>query len=663
MFTNSAGTATTPAATLTVNPATPPTITTQPANQTVTAGQTATFSVVASGSVPLSYQWQKNNGTGFLNISGATAASYTTPTTTTADSGSTFQVVVSNAAGPVTSNAAMLTVNPAPSPTVNFNSGFAGATTLTLNGGATISGTRLRLTDGGTNEARSAFFTTLVNVQSFTNDFSFQLTSPNGDGFTFTIQNSGLTALGPSGGGLGYGPDQPTKPPGIGKSVAVKFDLTSNYGEGNDSTGMYTNGASPTFPAIDMTSSGVNLHSGDVMNVHMTYDGTTLAMTITDATAGKSFTASWAVNIPSVVGASSAYAGFTAGTGSLTATQEILTWAYSSGPAQSTLPTITTQPANQTVIAGQTATFSAAATGSPTPTVQWQVSTDGGVTFSSIPGATSTTLSFTTALSQNGNQYQAVFTNSAGTATTTGATLTVNPATPPTITTQPANQTVTAGQTATFTAAATGSPTPTVQWQVSTDSGATFSILSGATSTTLSFTTASSQNGNQYHAVFTNSAGTATTTAATLTVNPATTKVPIQYEPENLMSSSVSSGPKYRAFAWTGFTDGKGTVLDAKKVGDNVTITLNVPQAATFDVKVAVRMFSSGGIMQLSVNGTNVGPGKDQYVSSSAWAEFDIGNVTLSSAGNQSFKFTVVGKNSASNGYSISFDYIKLTPQ
>src|SRR5207302_1724066 len=175
-----------------------------------------------------------------------------------------------------------------------------------------------------------------------------------------------LKGLGPSGGGVGYGPGQPGGTAGIAKSVAVKFDLAANAGEGTDSTGEYTNGASPTFPAIDMTSSGVNLHSGDVMNVHMTYDGTTLAMTITDATAGKSFTASWAVNIPSVVGASSAYAGFTAGTGSLTATQEILTWAYSSGPAQSTPPTITTQPANQTVIAGQTATFTAAATGSPT---------------------------------------------------------------------------------------------------------------------------------------------------------------------------------------------------------------------------------------------------------------------------------------------------------
>src|SRR6266850_2394075 len=84
------------------------------------------------------------------------------------------------------------------------------------------------------------------------------------------------------------------------------------------------------------------------------------------------------------------------------------------------------------------------------------------------------------------------------TSSLTTRTITVNPATPPTITTQPANQTVTAGQTATFTAAATGSPTPTVQWQVSPD-GVTFSNLSGATSTTLSFTTASSQNGNRYH--------------------------------------------------------------------------------------------------------------------------------------------------------------------
>src|SRR5947199_4243293 len=108
VVTNTAGTVTSAAATLTVNAAAvAPTITTAPVNQTVTAGQTASFTVVAAGTAPLSYQWQKNGA----NIAGATAASYTTPVTTTADSGSTFRAVVTNTAGTVTSAAATLTVN------------------------------------------------------------------------------------------------------------------------------------------------------------------------------------------------------------------------------------------------------------------------------------------------------------------------------------------------------------------------------------------------------------------------------------------------------------------------------------------------------------------------------------------------------------------------
>jgi hypothetical protein len=87
-----------------------PSITTQPANRTVTAGQTATFSVTATGTTPLSYQWQQ----GATPISGATAASYTTPPTTTSESGAQFSVVISNAISNVTSSAATLTVTAAP---------------------------------------------------------------------------------------------------------------------------------------------------------------------------------------------------------------------------------------------------------------------------------------------------------------------------------------------------------------------------------------------------------------------------------------------------------------------------------------------------------------------------------------------------------------------
>jgi hypothetical protein len=87
--------------------ATAPAITTQPSNQSVAAGQTATFSVAATGTAPLSYQWQK----GTSDIAGATSTRYTTPTTGIADSGSTFRVLVSNSAGSATSNTATLTVN------------------------------------------------------------------------------------------------------------------------------------------------------------------------------------------------------------------------------------------------------------------------------------------------------------------------------------------------------------------------------------------------------------------------------------------------------------------------------------------------------------------------------------------------------------------------
>jgi hypothetical protein len=84
-----------------------PAITSQPLDQTVIAGQAATFAVVATGSTPLSYQWQK----GTTQITGATSASYTTPPTATTDSGSQYSVVVSNTVGNATSSAATLTVN------------------------------------------------------------------------------------------------------------------------------------------------------------------------------------------------------------------------------------------------------------------------------------------------------------------------------------------------------------------------------------------------------------------------------------------------------------------------------------------------------------------------------------------------------------------------
>lgn len=113
VVTNAFGTATSNEATLTVN--SPPSITTHPSNQSVTVGQPATFSIAASGSTPLSYQWQRNQ----VNISGATSASYNIVTASFSDNGARYRCVVSNAFGAATSNEATLTVNTPPTITTH----------------------------------------------------------------------------------------------------------------------------------------------------------------------------------------------------------------------------------------------------------------------------------------------------------------------------------------------------------------------------------------------------------------------------------------------------------------------------------------------------------------------------------------------------------------
>jgi hypothetical protein len=163
----------------------------------------------------------------------------------------------------------------------------------------------------------------MVPVSGFTTDFTFQMLNAVADGMTFTIQNDpkGMWALGEGGSGLGY--------QGIQNSVALKFDIYNDAGEGTDSIGVYTDGAAPTMPATNLASSGVTLLSGDLMHAHLVYSGTTLTVTLTDTKTGASATNQFTVNIPSVVGGTTAYAGFTGSTGAFTAVQQVTSWSYS----------------------------------------------------------------------------------------------------------------------------------------------------------------------------------------------------------------------------------------------------------------------------------------------------------------------------------------------
>ena len=186
-----------------------------------------------------------------------------------------------------------------------------------------------------------------------------------------------------------------------------------------------------------------------------------------------------------------------------------LTWLHS-------LPSAT-DPADQEVVSGQDATFTASSTGSPTPTVQWQSSTD-GTTWTDVAGATSTTLTRAdVTLSDDGTWFRAVFTNNQGTDTTAAAQLTVTPFAP--AVTDPADTTVGSGGDATFSVTVTGDPAPTVQWEWSTD-GTTWTAIDGATSPDLvveGVTTA--DDGLMVRAVASSTAGTATSETATLSVD------------------------------------------------------------------------------------------------------------------------------------------------
>ncbi len=234
---------------------------------------------------------------------------------------------------------------------INFPSGFANANGLIQPvGNATINGGNIVLTDTkNVFEAAAAWYAAPVNTQTFDTTFTINPTAVSaptavsGNGMAFVIQNYPQTSTstnynwtlgnGPFGtvsvsGGpwtlsgtstnLGY--------TGISNSIAVIFDYAN--GSGN-LTGLYTNGAVPKGSSIDMSSSGVSLLSGHPLTVNLSYNGTALVETVTDTVTSAHFTRSYTVNIPSIVGGSSGYVGFTAATGYFFSNQSVTSWTYS----------------------------------------------------------------------------------------------------------------------------------------------------------------------------------------------------------------------------------------------------------------------------------------------------------------------------------------------
>ncbi|HEY5044408.1 MAG TPA: PKD domain-containing protein [Solirubrobacteraceae bacterium] len=571
IFTNGVGLpATSAPATLTVHAA--PVVTANPVGQTILAGEDAVFTAAASGAPAPTVQWQvsKNGGSTFSNDT--TDAGNTTDTLTVAsavigESGYEYRAVFTNGVGsPVTSAPAMLTVEAAPVVTTNpaskgvlvgegamFTASASGAPTPTVQWQVSTSFGSTWI-DDTTDVGNTTGTLTVASAVVGESGYEYRAVFRNGVGSPVTSAPATLT---------------------VDAAPVVTIDPTSkSVVAGEGATFVVAASGAPT-PTVQwqVSKNGGSTFSNDTTDAGNTTD----TLTVASAAIGENGYEYRAVFTNVVFGT--------------------LTRTATSAPATLTVakktvaPVVTTNPVSKSVVAGKDAVFTAAASGVPTPTVQWQVSTDFGSTWidTTDTGNATDTLTVAGALAaESGYEYRAVFTNAAGPPVTTApASLTVDVA--PVIVINPVSESVVAGETATFTAAASGTPTPTLQWQESTNGGAAWIAMPGATADTLTVAnTTLAESGQEYRAVFTNTVKTATTLVATLTVSapapapelaptitPRAPSPPVASfawfptaphtgEPVSLVSSSTDVSSPITSFAWD--TAGNGTFQAGKPV-------------------------------------------------------------------------------------------------
>ncbi len=491
---------------LLVVPASAPNVTLDPSNQSVVTGGNASFTISATGSPPLSYRWQKNNVnlTNGGHYSGVTTNTLAITGVDNNDVGN-YRCVVTNLYGSDTSSAASLTLVVGCAPGNLSNADFEGGNS------------------GGVATGWTAY---QVNSPS-TAAWSIQTaSSPQGVQYQqIQAHNAAFTAS--------AGVRQNVTGCIIGATYQISGWYRSNSDNGRARVRVSPNASTNWNTAVDLNPAA---DYGDD-TFWTTFSGTVVAT-------GTNMTL-WLDG--RTIGGTSAKVGcFDAVT---------MTCALTAVP-----PGIAQQPSNQTVPAGENASFNVIASGSEPLTYRWQKNSTNLNNGGHYSGVTTTTLAITAADTTDAASYRCVVTNAYGSTNSLAATLTVtNVNIPPAITQQPDNQSVPTGGSASFTILASGSNPLSYQWQKNNTNLSNGGHYSGVTTNTLTISDADPADAAGYRCIVTNAHGSTNSAAATLTIvtpDPCLSILNPDFE-----SGFSLAGGGYIADGWTEWETDPGAII------------------------------------------------------------------------------------------------------
>jgi hypothetical protein len=583
-------------------------ITSPPSNVTVCAGADASFSVSATGS-SLNYQWQvsTNGGTTFSDISGASASTYTVAGANSAQNNNRYRVIVSNACpSSVTSSAAILTVSTPPTiitQPVNQTTCAPISTLFSVNANGTNLSYQWQVsTDGGTTfsdiigATSSSYAISNAGVALNNNLYHVVITgcNPNpliSSNALLTVNTRATITSQPENTNVCPGGNASFTPTYTGSNLTYQWQVSTDGGvtyndiSGANAAALNINGVnasmnnnkyrvvvnSSSCPSpVTSTAATLLISTGVLVAVQpqaqTACDGSSVSFSV--SASGSGLTYQWQVStngggsFTDINGANGNTYTFNCSAGSNGYLYQVLMSTACSATAIASdavgltvlaNPSISIQPNNTTVCAGADAVFSTTATGSNL-NYQWQVSNDGGNTFTNISGANSNTLTIAnTTTSLNGSAYQLVLsTATCGSITSTPATLNIS--NPANINVQPSDIGACENSNVSLTISASGSNL-SYQWQLSTDGGANFSNISGETNATLNLNNiTNAMNQNRYRVIVTEAVcGAVNSSAALLTVNPIP-QVSIAASPSNVITQGTS-------ITLTASTTGSGNIF------------------------------------------------------------------------------------------------------